>query len=83
MQKIAGILKTRRKERGLSQTEVANILGISRQSVSKWENGSSYPDIENLIRLSDYYKIPVDELLKENSCIRIHKIKKFTIFVKK
>lgn len=59
-------LKISRNDKGFSQTNVAAHLRISRQSISKWENGNSYPDLENLVKLSDYYEISIDELLKEN-----------------
>lgn len=57
-------LKQKREEHNLSQEDVAQILNISRQSVSKWENGNCYPDLDNLIRLSDLYHISLDELIK-------------------
>ncbi|MBM7645938.1 transcriptional regulator with XRE-family HTH domain [Scopulibacillus daqui] len=57
-------LKKKREEHNLSQEDVAQILNISRQSVSKWENGNCYPDLDNLIRLSDLYRISLDELIK-------------------
>ena len=57
-------LKVRRKELDLTQDYVASVLGITRQTMSNWENGRSYPDIERIIRLSDVYKLSLDELLK-------------------
>lgn len=54
-----------RKDRGLSQEGLAEIIGISRQAVAKWELGQGYPDIENLIRLSDLFKTSIDRLVKE------------------
>lgn len=56
-------IKRFRLERGLTQEEVANHLGISFQSISKWERGESYPDIELLPVLSNYFGVNVDELL--------------------
>lgn len=55
-----------RKEKGLSQEDFAEILGISRQAVAKWETGLSYPDVEHLIFISDYFKISIDRLLRQN-----------------
>lgn len=52
-----------RLERSLTQEEVATHLGISSQSVSKWERGEGYPDIELLPALAHYFGISVDELL--------------------
>lgn len=53
-----------RKERGLSQEGLAEIVGISRQAVAKWELGQGYPDIDNLVKLSDIFKISLDRLVK-------------------
>ena len=58
-------LKETRQKKGVSQSTVAEHLNISRQSISKWENNSSYPDLDNLVRLSEYYEVTVDDLLKE------------------
>lgn len=52
-----------RKERGLSQTEAAEQLNISRQSISKWESGIAIPTTENLLALSTLYGLTLDELL--------------------
>lgn len=58
-----------RKEKGLSQEELAEQLGISRQAVAKWELGQSYPEIDNMIALSNLFKITIDRLLKsEGDC---------------
>lgn len=55
-----------RKQKGLSQDEFANILKISRQTVSNWENGKSYPDLEMIVTISNYFQVSVDELLKQD-----------------
>lgn len=57
-------LKARRNELHLTQDQVAESLGITRQTMSNWENGRSYPDIERVIRLSELYALSLDELLK-------------------
>lgn len=54
-----------RKQRGWSQEELAEHLGISRQSISKWESGVSIPDIERIIKMSDLFGVSTDYLLKE------------------
>lgn len=59
-------LQLLRMKARLSQEELASELNISRQSVTKWENGQSFPDIENLIRLSEIFKVSIDRLVKEN-----------------
>lgn len=65
-----------RKEKGLSQENLANILGISRQAVAKWESGSSYPDIAKLISLSGFFDVTIDKLVndfEENCTLHINK----------
>lgn len=52
-----------RKERKMSQEELAGVLQVSRQSVSKWENGLSNPDTENLIRLAEIFQVDVNLLI--------------------
>ena len=54
-----------RKKSGWSQEELAERLGISRQSVSKWETGESVPDIDKIIRMSELWNVSTDYLLKE------------------
>jgi len=53
-------LKLARQRAGLSQVDVAEHLGISRQSISKWENGRTFPDFDNLSLLCDLYGISLD-----------------------
>ena len=52
-----------RRQAGLSQEELANLLGITRQAVQKWEAGTSRPDMDNLISLSEYFKVSLDYLV--------------------
>ena len=52
-----------RKKQGLSQEELGFELGVSRQTVSKWESGQSYPDFQRLVLLADYFDISHDELV--------------------
>lgn len=61
---IANRLAKLRKEKGLSQEELAEKLGLSRQAVSKWERAESSPDTDNLICLAKIYNISLDELLR-------------------
>lgn len=60
-------LQELRKKNGLSQEAFAEILDVSRQSVSKWESGKIYPEIDKLIFISEYFNVSVDELIKEPS----------------
>ena len=55
----------RRKEAGLTQKQLANLLGLKRSSISKWENGASKHRAETLKKLADLLNCTVDELLKE------------------
>lgn len=54
-----------RKSKGLSQDELGQRLGVSRQTISKWELSQSYPDFQRLVLLSDYFGITLDELVKD------------------
>ena len=56
-----------RKQRGLSQEELANRLNVSRQTVSKWEVGDSTPEMEKLIAISDLFEISLDELVLDKA----------------
>ena len=66
---IGAVLKTVRNAAGLSQEQAAEALGVSRQTVSNWETGKSYPDIVSVIRMSDLYAVSLDRLLKEESTV--------------
>jgi transcriptional regulator with XRE-family HTH domain len=59
-------LKHTRLAVGLTQESVAEKIGVSRQTISNWENDRSYPDIVSVIELSNLYSISLDELLKED-----------------
>ncbi|MGL6221809.1 MAG: helix-turn-helix domain-containing protein, partial [Lacrimispora sphenoides] len=54
-----------RKKAGWSQEELAYQMGVSRQSVSKWESGTSIPDLERILKLSQAFDVSTDYLLKE------------------
>ena len=54
-----------RKTKGLSQEELGMELQVSRQTISKWESGQSYPDFQRLVMLSDYFDMTLDELVKD------------------
>jgi len=65
-------LKNARTEANLSQEELAKRIGVSRQTISNWENCRSYPDIGSLIKLSDLYGLSLDAMLKEDRGIPEH-----------
>ena len=56
-------LKQIRKEKQLSQEELAEILDVSRQAISKWEQGVGYPEVEKLLLLSSKLNISLDSLM--------------------
>ena len=53
-----------RKEKNLSQDDLAEIIFVSRQSISNWERGATYPDIQNLLLLSKVFEVSLDKLVK-------------------
>lgn len=53
-----------RKAAGMTQNDLAEKLNVSRQAVSRWEQGSATPDVENLIAISDLFGVTLDELLR-------------------
>lgn len=60
---IAKVLVSKRREKGITQDELANYIGVSKASVSKWETGQSYPDVTFLPLLASYFNISVDQLM--------------------
>lgn len=60
---IAKVLVGKRKEKGITQDEFANYIGVSKASVSKWETGQSYPDITFLPQIAAYFNISIDDLM--------------------
>jgi transcriptional regulator with XRE-family HTH domain len=61
---IADRIQYLRKQKGLSQEELADMVGVSRQSVSKWESEQSVPDLEKIITMSDIFEVTTDYILK-------------------
>jgi transcriptional regulator with XRE-family HTH domain len=58
-------LQTLRKGKGMSQENLAEVIGVSRQAVSKWESGQSYPEMDKLILLSELFNVSIDSMVKE------------------
>ena len=63
-------IRGERKKRGLSQEELADILNVSRQAITKWETDRGIPDIANLIRISEEFEISLDELIKGDNSVK-------------
>ena len=79
---LSNRLLEQRKIKGISQEELANEIGVSRQAVSKWESGQSVPDIEKLLCLSDFYNVSLDYLVKgipSNNAQRSYDLRIFSI----
>ena len=66
-------LKVARKAQGLSQEELAETLDVSRQAVSKWEQGESYPEVEKLLQLCAALDVSMDELFSGELSGRRHR----------
>lgn len=73
---IAKTLVSKRREKGITQDELANYIGVTKASVSKWETGQSYPDITFLPLLASYFNITVDELISYEPQLMKEDIKK-------
>ncbi len=67
---IGSKLKNARNEKGITQEQAAELLDVSRQTISNWENNKSYPDIISVIKMSDIYSVSLDHLLKEEKSMK-------------
>ena len=91
MENFGERLAALRKERGMSQEELAEKLQLTRQTISKWETGASTPDLELLVQLAEVFDVSVDSLLgvkkpdkksaEKTSFLTIFCIFQLTIFV--
>lgn len=61
--KIGGFLRELRKEKGITQEQLAEQFHVSSRTVSRWENGNNMPDLDILIEISDYYEVDLREIL--------------------
>ena len=61
-------LQKLRKEKGMSQEELAARLHVSRQAVSKWENDQGYPETEKMLMIGNIFSVTMDYLLKDDTC---------------
>ena len=69
---IGSKIKAARLKKKMTQEQVAELLGVSRQTISNWENEKSYPDIISVIELSSFYSISLDDLLKGDERMMEH-----------
>lgn len=74
---IGNTIKYLRKSKDITQDELADILGVSYQSVSRWETGACYPDMELLPVISDFFGITVDKLLGINEKAEQEKVNQY------
>lgn len=79
MTKVAEQLKQLRVKHQLSQDALAEQLFISRQAISKWENGDTIPDLDNLVRLTEIFDVSLDELV----LVKPHEVKVERIYENK
>ena len=61
-QKIGSFLKALRQEKKLTQEQLAEQMGVSRRTVSRWETGNNLPDLSMLVELADYYDVDLNEI---------------------
>lgn len=71
MMELSEKLQALRKQKGLTQEELAQALYVSRTAVSKWESGRGYPSIDSLRAISRFYSVSIDELLSSGEALTI------------
>ena len=76
---IARNIARLRREKGLTQEDLANYIGVSKASVSKWETGQSYPDITFLPQLATLFNISIDELMGYEPQMSMEDIRKLYV----
>ncbi len=63
---IGKYLQQKRKEKDFTQKDLADIMGVTFQAVSRWEKGDSIPDLDSLDNLAKFYKVSIDEILQRD-----------------
>ena len=63
-QKIGGFLKELRQEKQITQEQLAEQMGVSRRTVSRWETGNNLPDLSVLVELADFYNVDLNEIFR-------------------
>ena len=76
-------LQLLRKKNGYSQEQLADKLGIARQTVSKWENGQAVPELKGLIQLSELYGVTIDRIVKEDDSCNILLLEKANCHIRR
>lgn len=61
---FGAVLAALRKERGMTQLELAEKMGVTDKAVSKWERDLSYPDVSSIPKLAELFQVSVDELMQ-------------------
>ena len=79
LQKTGAFLKELRKEKGLTQEQLAEKLNVSRRTVSRWETGSNMPDLDLFIEMADLYEVDLRELLNGERKEKMDKEMKETV----
>lgn len=72
MKKIGSFLKNLRKEKGLTQEQLAEIFGVAGRTVSRWENASNMPDLSILIQIAEFFDVEIREILegeRKSECV--------------
>ena len=70
-------LRQLRRDRDLTQEELAEVLGVSYQSVSRWENDTCYPDMELIPMIASFFSVTVDQLLGVNQALEEQKVEAY------
>lgn len=79
--KIGSMLQNLRKEKGMSQEQLAEKLGVARRTISRWETGNNMPDLDTLIEFSDFYAVDLREMLNgERKSVKMDEEMKETVF---
>lgn len=76
---LAIALKRYRQDHGLTQAELAEQLGVSDKTISKWENGETYPSKRNMMKISETIDVPLEVMLVEENEEASQKLKKLTV----
>lgn len=71
-------LKDIRKKEGLSQEQLAEKIGVSRQAITKWETGKGLPDVDNMVIIAEIFKTTLDELLRDSAAVEEQKTSVYT-----